>query len=117
MLSVAPLRILQSMNDTQRIAYSDAIITALRNDPGLSRTDAIYQPLPDSLTWAGSHRVGAVDADPVGGGDPPEGAYLEDHELDRDATPQWAQDEYDALDETEREEIRERAESAELERR
>ena len=102
------------MNDTQHIAYSDAIITALRNDPGLSRTDAIYQTIPDYLTWSWSHKVGAVDAEPVGGGDPPEGAHLEDHELDRDATPQWALDEFDALDETEREEIRERAESAEL---
>ena len=105
------------MSTEARIAYSDAIITALRNDPGLSRTDAIYQTIPDYLTWKWSHRVGAVDADPVGGGDPPEGAYLEDHELDRDATPQWALDEFDALDAKEQEEIRERAESAELERR
>lgn len=105
------------MSTEAHIAYSDAIITALRNDPGLSRTDAIYQTIPDYLTWTWSNRVGAVDAEPVGGGDPPEGAYLEDHELDRDATPQWAQDEFDALDETEREEIRERAESAELERK
>ena len=105
------------MNDTQHIAYSDAIITALRNDPGLSRTDAIYQTIPDYLTWTWSHRVGAKRAWSLGGGDPPEGAYLEDHELDRDATPQWAQDEYDALDAKEQEEIRERAESAELERR
>ena len=102
---------------TAHIAYSDAIITALRNDPGLSRTDAISQTIPDYLTWKWSHRVGAKRGGSHGGGMAPEGAYLEDHELDRGATPQWALDEFDALDETEREEIRERAESAELERR
>ena len=103
--------------ESAHIAYSSAIITALRNDPGLSRTDAIYQTIPDYLTWKWSHRVGALRGDSHGGGIAPEGAYLEGHELDRDATPQWALDEFDALDETEREEIRERAESAELERR
>lgn len=105
------------MSTEARITYSDAIITALRNDPGLSRTDAIYETIPDYLTWKWSNRVGALRGDSHGGGYAPEGAYLEDHELDRDATPQWAQDEFDALDETEREEIRERAESAELERK
>lgn len=102
---------------TARIAYSDAIITALRNDPGLSRTDAIYETIPPYLTWRWSNRVGAKRAWSLGGGDPPEGAYLEDHELDRDATPQWAQDEYDALSSEEQERLREMAESAELERR
>jgi hypothetical protein len=102
---------------TAHIAYSDAIITALRNDPGLSRTDAIYETIPPYLTWRWSNRVGAKRAWSLGGGDPPEGAYLEDHELDRDETPQWAQDEYDALSGEEQEEIRERAESAELERK
>ena len=102
---------------TAHIAYSDAIIAALRNDPGLSRTDAIYQTIPDYLTWTWSHRVGALRGDSHGGGYAPEGAYLEDHELDRDATPQWAQDEYDALSSEEQEQIRERAESAELERK
>ena len=102
---------------TAHIAYSDAIITALRNDPGLSRTDAIYQTIPDYLTWTWSHRVGALRGDSHGGGCAPEGAYLEDHELDRDATPQWAQDEFDALSHEECEQIRERAERAELERR
>ena len=105
------------MSTEARIAYSDAIITALRNDPGLSRTDAIYQTIPDYLTWKWSHRVGALRGSSHGGGMAPEGAHMEDHELDRDATPQWALDEFDALDETEREEIRERAENAELERR
>ena len=105
------------MNDTQRIVYSDAIITALRNDPGLSRTDAIYQTIPDYLTWTWSHKVGAKRGGSHGGGMAPEGAYLADHELDRDETPQWALDEYDALSSEEQEQIRERAESAELERR
>ena len=102
---------------TAHIAYSGAIITALRNDPGLSRTDAIYQTIPDYLTWKWSNRVGALRGDSHGGGYAPEGAHLEDHELDRDATPQWALDEFDALSSEEQEQIRERAESAELERR
>ena len=102
---------------TAHIAYSDAIITALRNDPGLSRTDAIYQTIPDYLTWKWSNRVGALRGDSHGGGMAPEGAYLADHELDRDETPQWALDEYGALSSEEQEEIRERAESAELERK
>ena len=105
------------MSTEARIAYSDAIITALRNDPGLSRTDAIYQTIPDYLTWKWSHRVGALRGSSHGGGMAPEGAHMEEHELDRDATPQWALDEYDTLDAKEQEEIRERAESAELERR
>jgi hypothetical protein len=105
------------MSTEAHIAYSDAIIAAIRNDPGLSRTDAIYEAIPPYLVWKWSNRVGALRGDSHGGGYAPEGAYLEDHELDRYATPQWAQDEYDALDAKEQEEIRERAENAELERR
>lgn len=64
----------------------------------------------DELQWTYSHRVGALRGSSHGGGMAPEGAYLEDFELDRNDTPAYALEWFDALDNDEQRRIEERAE-------
>ena len=67
------------------------------------------------LIWKYSNRVGALRGDSHGGGYAPEGAYLEDFELDRDETSSEALAICDALTDAEREQIERREEAAILE--
>ena len=62
------------------------------------------------LIWKYSSRVGALRGDSHGGGYAPEGAYLEDFEIDRDQTSPEALAIWDALTDEEREQIERRAE-------
>ena len=67
------------------------------------------------LIWKCSNRVGALRGDSHGGGYAPEGAYLEDFEMDRDQTSPEALAIWDALTDEEREQIERREEAAILE--
>ena len=67
------------------------------------------------LIWKYSSRVGALRGDSHGGGYAPEGAYLEDFELDRDETSSEALAIWGALTDAEREQIERREEAAILE--
>lgn len=68
------------------------------------------------LVWKWSSHVSAMRGDSHGGGYAPEPAYLEDFELDREATDVRLVDEWDNLDIDEQGQIEQRAHCRELDK-
>ena len=97
-------------------AYHSALIDHVRANPGHTVDETIAAVLPDYLVWDATGWHGAFDAEPCGGGDPPESAGFDTFELDRSRTPGWAVEEFDRLPEEMQEEITTKAEEAEIER-